>query len=350
MKTSFISTSTLWNTPRTGVARMQTDMASALTELNTGRFADVGLELGYRTGTGLELHQALDELDAQKERNGLTHLRLSGTQNALDQVRKDGEALLALVAPGKLSDDSAVAITQEASSRLKSLTAQLNGAAGGQYLFAGIDTGRQPVASYDTTPASAAKTATAAAFRAAFGVGQGEQPGAAAITAAQMKSFLDGPFTAQFSDAAWSANWSSASDRNITSRIGRSETMETSVNANAVPLRQLAMAYSLGADIGLAGLSRAAQDVVYTKMRDLLGTATVGVTGLQADLGRAQTKTTEATTRIDAQKLVLTKNLGDLEGVDPAEAKSRIDMLKTQIEMSYAITSQIRGLSLIKFL
>ncbi|MET3414840.1 flagellar hook-associated family protein [Methylobacterium sp. 1030] len=350
MKTSFISTLTLWNAPRSGVARMQTDLASALTELNSSRFADVGLELGYRTGTSLDLHRQLAELDAQKERNGLASLRLSGTQTILDQVREDGEGFLALVAPGKLSDDSAAAITQEASSRLAALTAQLNGAAGGQYLFAGIDTGKKPVTIYEGTPASAAKTAMATAFQAAFGTSQGTQPGAAAITPAQMTAFLDGPFTALFTDATWSANWSSASNRNITSRISGSETVETSVNANAGALRQLAMAYTLGSDIGLSSLSKPTQDAVYTKIRDLMGTAAAGVTSFQADLGRAQTKTTEATTRIDIQKVVLTKSLEDLEGTDPAEVKTRIDTLKTQIEMSYSVTSQIRGLSLINFI
>jgi flagellar hook-associated protein 3 FlgL len=349
MKTSFISTLTLWNSPRTGVARMQSDLADATQELN-GRYADTGLQLGYRTGTTLDLRQESNELDAQQARNSLTNLRLTNKQTSLDQVRKDGEDLLALVVPGKLSDDSATVVMQEAASRLKSFASDLNASAGGQYLFAGIDTQTRPVADYETTPGSDAKNAVKTAFTAAFGFAQGDQPGSAAITADQMKAFLDGPFTALFSDAQWSSSWSSASNRNISSEIARGQTVETSANANAVPLRQLAMAYVAGADLGLSALSKGAQAVVYAKMRDLLGSGTAGTAGMQSELGRVQAKVASATTGLDAQKLVMTKALQGFEYVDPAEANSRINQLQAQIQMSYSITAQIRKLSLINFI
>jgi flagellar hook-associated protein 3 FlgL len=329
---------------------MQADLAVAAQELNGGRYADVGLQLGYRTGTSLNLRQEYDELIAQQDRNGLTNLRLNNTQTTLDHVRKEGEALLALVVPGKLSDDSATAVMQEAASKLRSLTSDLNASAGGQYLFAGIDTQTRPVADYESAPPSAAKGAVTTAFTAAFGFAQGVQPGAAAITGPQMKAFLDGPFTALFADAQWSPTWSSASSRNINSEIARGETVETSANANAAPLRQLAMAYVLGADIGLSALSKDAQNAVYAKMRDLLGTGTAGTGGMQSELGRVQAKVASATTGIDAQKLVMTISLQGLESVDPAEIKSRIDQLQTQIQMSYSITAQLQKLSLMNFI
>ena len=350
MKTSFISTLTLWNSPRTGVARMQADLATANEELNTGRYADTGLQLGYRTGSTLDLRQEYNELIAQQDRNSLTNLRLNNTQTTLDRTRKDGEDLLATVVPGKLSDGSATVVMQESASRLKSLVSNLNASAGGQYLFAGIDTMNRPVADYEATPASNAANAVKTAFTAAFGFAQGDQPGSAAITPAQMQTFLDGPFTALFADAPWSSNWSSASSRNITSEIARGETVVTSANANAVPLRQLAMAYVAGSDLGLSALSKPTQAVVFAKMRDLLGTGTAGTSGIQSELGRVQAKVTSANAGIDTQKLVMNKALQGLESVDATDANTRIEQLKVQIQMSYSVTAQLRKLSLMNFI
>lgn len=350
MKTNFVSTRTLWMGPRTEIGRMEAELATANEEQVSSRYADVGLQLGYRTGTGLDLHQTLKEFAAQKERNGMTTLRLSSSNTALDQVRKDGESFMALVTPGKLTGDSGPTVALEATTKLQAFTAYLNEAAGGQYLFAGINTGTRPVADYTSTPPSSAKSAVDAAFQAAFGFPQGTQPGSAAISGAQMKSFLDGPFATLFADPQWGATWSTASDRNIRSAIGSGKTIETSVNANAAPLRQLAMAYTMGADLGLGALSPDAKDAVFAKMRELLGSATAGVTQLQAGLGRSLANVTDSTNQIDAQNKIVSQNLTDLEVPDATGVGVRIKELQTQIQIAYSITGQLKNLSLINYI
>ena len=46
MTTSFISSLNLWNAPRTGLPRLETELASAAKEIGTRRFADIGATLG----------------------------------------------------------------------------------------------------------------------------------------------------------------------------------------------------------------------------------------------------------------------------------------------------------------
>lgn len=348
MRTNAISTLSLWNTPRSAAARMQADLGRANTEVVTGRFADVGLQLGSRTGVSIALRQTSAELTALSDGNGTTSLRLSTTQSTLKQMQDAADSSVATLI-GLPPTQRAATLGAMAASQLGTLTALLNTTAGGQFVFGGTNTKQAPAASYDAVPASAGKTAVAAAFSTAFGFTQ-DDPRVATITGDQMSAFLDGPFAALFDSASWSSDWSRASDAGLDSRISLSETVPTSASANAPAIRKLAMAYVMGSDLGLSNLSAEAQAVVADKVVDVLGQASNGLVTIQADLGRSQAAITAAGTRMTAQKTLLTTQIGTLEGVDPAEAKSRIDQLTTQLQMSYALTAQLRQLSLVSYL
>jgi flagellar hook-associated protein 3 FlgL len=71
---------------------------------------------------------------------------------------------------------------------------------------------------------------------------------------------------------------------------------------------------------------------------------------LEANLGVAQERTNKANERMELQKTIFDEKIGQLEGVDPAEAKIRVDQLMTQIQTSYSLTAQLRQLSLINYL
>lgn len=349
MKASFISTATLLNSARSTTARTQADLTKANIEVNKGRYADVGLELGYKMSSTLNLRQQVDDITEQQLRNKLTNVRVTDSQNALNQIRSDGEAFLALIAPGKLTDGSGGVIAQAAASKLTAFIGQMNATTAGQFLFSGINSAQRPIADYESTPQSAAKTAFTQAFQTAFGFVPGTQPGAGQITPAQMKTFLDGPVATLFADPQWGSTWSSASNTNVRNEIGSGENPETSTNANAQAFRQLAMIYTVGSSIGLASLAPATQSVVYEKMRSVAGVATIGVTQIHADLGTVEARITTLDKQLDARKNILTEGFASLEKVDVAEAKSRVDSLTTLLQISYSLTSQTRKLSLIDY-
>ena len=351
MRTSYISTATLLNTPRAGLARIQGELDKTTSEMSRGRYADIGLELGYRTGLSLDLRQEVDNLEAQKERNGLTSIRLDSTYHALDRMRSDGEAFLALTVPGKLTDTSGSVVAQTASTKLSTLIGEMNAATSGQYLFGGINTSQRPIADYEGTPQSPAKTAFLAAFQTEFGFPRGQQPDSTNITEAQMQHFLSdtGPYAALFADPQWGATWSAASDVNIRSEIARNEVVTTSVSANTQSLRQLAMVYTLGSDIGLAGLSTAVQSVVYDKMRTLANNATLGVKDVQADLGVVQSRLETVEKGRTTQANILTNGFGSLENIDLEEVSVRSQNLEALLKVSYSLTSRVSKLSLLDY-
>ncbi|WP_246775553.1 flagellar hook-associated family protein [Methylobacterium aquaticum] len=344
MTTSYISSLGLWNAPRTAIGRLQSDVADAAKEIATLRYADVGLALGGQVSRSLSLRQSAAEIAALKDGNGVTALRLGATQNILQQLQKSADTQFAALT-GLTSDKRVAAMAASAGDTLASLTSLLNSAASGQTLFSGINTGVSPIK--DGAVANA-QAAAAAAFQTAFGFPPSD-PRASTLTATQVKTFLDGTIAAQFADPNWGNTWSQASSTAVTSRISLSETVTTSVSANGTAFRQLAQA-AIVSGMGLTGLSADAQAVVSDRAMGLLSQASAGLVSLQADLGRSQSRITDANTRLDAQGTLFQKEINRLEAVDPVEAKARLDAAQTQLQMSYSLTAQIQQLSLLKFL
>ena len=346
MTTSYISSLSLWNAPRSNVSRLQTELARANAEIATGRYADVGLQLGTQVGTSLGVRQQSAMLTALKDGNGVAGMRLSTSQTVLAQLQGTADAMLKTLT-GLPEDKRAATAASGAESALSALAGGLDASTGGQYVFGGTNTKVSPIG---PDGLAAAKDAVAAAFGSYFAFPVGS-PATATITADRMRGFLDtlaapgGPFA-----AGWGGTISRAAGEAISSQISLSERATTSVSADDPAFRTLALAYAVASGIGLTGASAAVQSVATERVMSLLGEASSGRVGLQADLGRSQQRITEANTRLDAQKALLSRAVNDLETVDPAEAKTRVDALTTQIQMSYALTAQLRQLSLVNFL
>ncbi|TGD95645.1 flagellar hook-associated family protein [Methylobacterium nonmethylotrophicum] len=343
MTTSYISSLSLWNASRSGAARLQAEIAKASQEIADGRHADTGLALGGQVSRSLTLRQSAAEIAALKDGNGLTALRLAASQNALQQMQKSADATLATLT-GLPADKRIAAMAASADDALASLTGLLNSTSAGQALFGGTNTGTNPIRG---GAAAAARSAAASAFQTAFGFPP-DDPRTATLTASQVQGFLDGTLAAQFADPNWGTAWSQASVAPVTSRISLSESVTTSVTADATPFRQLAQA-AVVAGLGLAGLSGDAQAVVSDRVMGLLSKASAGLVSLQADLGRSQSRITDANTRLDAQANLITKEISRLEAVDPAEAKTRVNAATTQLQMSYSLTAQLQELTLLKY-
>ena len=201
----------------------------------------------------------------------------------------------------------------------------------------------------DYAAGSPSKTAIDAAFLATFGFAQ-NSPLASSITAANMQTFLDTTFEAEFADPAWGTNWSTASDQVMRSRISTTQTIDTSVSANEPAFRKLAMAYTMLSDLGTQNLNQAAfQAVVDTALLGI-GDAINDLAGLGARLGTAQQLTTNATSRLKVQADLITQQVTAMENVDPEEASVRVTNLETQLDMSLALTARIQKLSILNYL
>jgi flagellar hook-associated protein 3 FlgL len=345
MRTAWISTASLMNTPRAGVQRMQTEMMRLSREMSTGRMSDVGLNFGAATGRNVTLHVDLDSLSGLIASANAGSTRLELTQAALNEMRDGATSFLEALMSAGDANGSVTTLRQTADSALAGFITNANASGGHDYLFGGINASVPPLADYAGSPAAAAVDA---AFLAKFGVTQ-DDPAAAAITATDMADFLANEFATLFDDPAWGGTWSAAADQPLATRLGPTDAVDSSVSANQPAMRKLAMVYSMVGALGIERLGAAARQVVVDNARSLAGQAIGDLVNLQADVGANQNWLNDAVDRLTLEKEITERHLSALESVDVAEAKVHFDTLSTEVEMSYSLTARLLRLSLLNY-
>jgi flagellar hook-associated protein 3 FlgL len=347
MSANYISTLMLSSSLRYSITNNQSALSKASTEATTGRFADVGLELGATTGGDLTLRADMSFADQLVDTNGLVAGRLDVTQNRITQLGSTATDFLKDLIAARSTDGGGRIVMPPASSNLQDLIGALNVSYNGSYLFSGINTQNTPITAY--TAGSASKNQVDADFLSTFGFSQ-SSASVSSITPAQMQSFLNTTFDAEFASPAWNTNWSTATDQTMQSRISTTEVVDTSVSANQTGFRKLAEAYTMMSDLGNVNLNQTTFQTVVDKAIGLVGSAITDLATLGGNVGVVQQRLTTATDKLNAQKDILNNQIVDMEKVDPAEASVRVNTLQTQIQTALALTSQLQKISLINYL
>jgi flagellar hook-associated protein 3 FlgL len=349
MKTTFISTSSISAATRLSLMKVQQQLAESQQEVTTGRFADVGKTLGFRTGQTISLRQEQTRLNTIIETNKTVSSRLDASQAALKNLVSTAQTFVQQALASLNSGTTGDVAQQTGESSLKSFVDTMNTSFAGTFVFSGVNTDVKPLTDYYSTPASASSTGVANEFFLAFGITQSD-PTASNISATAMQTFLDTQFSNLFADPSWSTDWSSASNQDVRNRISTNELIETSVSANEDAFRKLAKAYTMVADLGVENLNRDTFETVMKQAMTDASEAIQQISELQSRLGVAQQRTTDASARMTLQMDIMTKHVVSLEAVDPNEAATRVNELLNQVEASYALTARIMGLSILNYL
>lgn len=348
MKTQSVSSYMLATSTRNILAKAQADLVKAQQEATTGFVFDKGLTLGSRTGQSISLRKEHDRLTVLTDTNAVITERMTTSQNALNNLIKGSQDYLGTVTAMNGGSVSRAVAVDKAKTLMQTATDLVNTSFNGEYVFAGVNTDVEPLGDYDAA-GNPARAAVLQSFQTYFGFPTTD-PQVANISAADMKNYLDTSFSSEFDAGSWSANWSMASDTLVKSRIAPSELAETSASANSAGFRQMAMSYTMIAELGDIGLNQSAFDAVVGKATQTTTQAISAMADTQSFLGNAQARTKDATDRLTVQIKVLNSSVLDLEAVDPYEASTKVNALTTQIEASYALTVKLQSLSLLNYL
>jgi flagellar hook-associated protein 3 FlgL len=347
MSANYISTYMLSSALRFSVTNNQSALSNASKEATTGRFADVGLELGASTGRDVGLRAEMSFTDQIVDTNGLVSGRLDVTQNRIGQLGTTAQEFLKNLIAARDANNGAAMLVPSAAANQQDLISSLNVSYNGSYLFGGINTQTAPVANY--AAGSTSKVANDLAFSTAFGFPQ-TSPSVGGITPAQMQTFLNGSFDAQFASPAWNTSWSSATNQTLSSRISTTEIVNTSVSANDPSFRNLAEAYTMISDLGTTNMSQATFQVVVDKAISLVSSGIDNLAVLGGSVGAIQQRVSSATSKLTMQRDILDQQIVNMEKVDPAEASVRVNALQTQIETALSLTARLQKISLINYL
>lgn len=350
MKTTFVSTSAISNMLRASVLKAQDQLIDANKEMTTGRYADMGVSIGMRTGLTVDVRNQYDRLDGIIDTNALVSQRLDVTQEALGSMLSVAQNFMATLLAVRNGEKGADVLVTEATHALQTMTGAANTSVGGQYVFSGINTQTQPMTNFFANPPAANKTALDTAFNTFLAGLVPPNPPLNEVTAADLTTFLQGPYAAQFTDPNWATNWSSANSRNLTGRISPNEVMTVSTNANEPFMRDLAKAYTMVAGLPTTELSQNTYEALVGEAMKVVSGAIQGLIKTQAQLGSAQSRVGTASERLSLQRDILARQIQGLEGVDPYEAKLRVDQLTTQVETAYALTVKFQSLSILNYM
>jgi len=367
MKTSFISSLSIQTTMRNSIAGVQREMVKANQEAVTQKHADLGVTLGANTARALDLSRDISRIDSLHSTAALATQRLDSAELALDNMNKVGlDIQSAILTLGSSADATNLATARSAmKSALESFTQFTNTSVQGEYIFAGINSDVKPMQDYFSagSPAKAAYDAELSQFMSDNAI-----PSLDVITKDQMNDFLDDlegkfngtkPLTSPPHPAAlagkdfWTTFFSSASDENMKSRIGPTEIIDSSTNSNSQGMRNFAFASIVSMELLQPNIPQTAREAVSSRTTSNVSKAMNGVDSLnqqRTNIGIASERVSKAEERLQAQKDILTTSLGSLENVDPEEAATRLNTMKTLLETAYTVTAKIQQLSLANYL
>ena len=350
MKTSFISNLSVQSAMRSTINQVQAELMQAQKEVVSGRLYNIGEELGGTTTRALDLRRERDMMDNLMSTNSVVTQRLSSSQMALETISGAGQtALNTLVALAGSTDSTQLnTAVQTLSDVIDQFVDASNTSVNGEYIFAGINTDVKPMGDY-LDDETGARTMFNTAFTSYFGFDKGDAQ-AEFISPTQMQDFLDTVVEPMYTTGPeWGTTWSTASDTPMTSRISRTEVVQSSTTANSDGFKQLAFGAIIGIELLNLPINSDTRAIVSNKAIDYMGKAIYGIDSERGLLGLSENRVTMADEVLKAQVDIVKLNLDDLEGVDVYEASTRITALSNQMEISYNLTARISQLSLVNY-
>lgn len=340
-----IPTALLLQPTRTGMAESQKRLNEAQAEAQSGRHADVGLALGKATGTTIGLRLRLDAIEQTLGDTELARIKSETVQQALTGLSGLADRFRSTLTGARTTDTGRSVAAVFSQTSLDALQDAMSLTYDGHYLFGGLATDTPPLRPYASGPRQDVTTA----FVAAFGFPP-DDPAAEGITGAQLESFLDGAFDALFTAPGWNGTWSSAADETPVYRLPGGIGLNLSTTANASFTRSLAKAFSMIELLAESRVGAAAFEVATDKALSLVSEAQFQIAGDQARIGIGQARLREARDSFTQTKTVISAAVTSLEGVDPYEAATRVNILMSQLEGAYALTGRISRMSLLSYI
>lgn len=344
-----VSTFTLREVTRSATSQIQARLSEAASEVSSGRYFDVGRVLGRQAAQTIDARQSIVDLDAILETNGLVSTRMATVQGSLSSMADIANDFFETLTSGAHAGADRSLIVEDARAKLSTLVSLLSATHQGAYVFGGTNSAVQPVADYLADPPAAGRTAVLNSFAMEFGFPPSD-PQTVAISPAQMQSYLDGAYGALFQPPNWESAFSSAANGGIELRISTREVVTLEASGNDQGIRRLFETLAATIDCGLSNLNGETFQSFARSMAERASTAASELMRSQAVVGSVQERVVKASERMEVQRGLLHRMVGQLENVDLATASARLNHLATQLDVSYAVTARIQNLSLLNYL
>lgn len=329
---------------------LQADLSRTRQEVVTFRKQDVAAEGPGRTAQLLDLRSRFERIETDSRSIGTFLTRAGQMQQSIVNIDTAVTEIVTTAATGvqSLSDPVRVSLQTTARAALDELTSLLN-TAGDRFLFGGIETGTPPMQKPDEVNGGTGFSplqVIADAFTAT--------PPVDAASAATLNADLDAIFAGT---AAAGTNYEETfyngaptGSPPLEARLGDGTVVGYEIQANDPAVRDIMQALYTFASFDPAAIDPAAYPVMMQHAFDKLTQGMDALRQSQADLGGAEQLAVRLLERNGATKTLLNKQIVDLEQVDPAESRTRMLDIETQLTLANEMTARLSRFSLVNFL
>ena len=326
--------------------RITRELSKAEEEATTGLRADVFRDLGARAASSISVRNQIDRTDSFVTSNKLLEGRMDITVNAMTEMRAAIQDVMAMAVANK---ESPVSTAPEVQAAARTALEQFIGFANTQYqgksLFAGVDDDKialnkwdQDIDGFGTTPESVVADIT--------GTGPVNTADATAMIAS-----LDTLFNSTDYEDVFFNGTPEATGERVTARIDEGVTLAYGVQANDQAFRDVIKGLTMLASVDISQISDSdAYSVYMTEAVSVISSGTSGVLEAEARLGSQQHRLENTVTGQEDLLNVLNSRVLALEAVDPYEAATRLQLLETQLQSSYVLTSRLANMTLLNYL
>lgn len=356
------------NSMRSTILKAQLEMTDLTTELTTGKHADIGVALGANTARSLDLNRDVQRITSIISVNSIATQRLEASQLALKKMSDAANDIQKVLVPNTSAEEPTLSTVRNTiTNAFNNFIGFANTSVNGEFLFSGINTDVKPV---DDFFAEGSTLKKAYDDELAYYMSTTLVPAVgdvADLTKDQVATFMSdmekkfngtvkvtnpphSSLTAPTQYDFWTAFGSDASDVNMTSRISQTEVVETSTNSNSKGVRYFAFTAMTTLTFLQDNIAPEIREDVSMKAVNNIKSAIDGLNQQASKLGLSEERVSKANDALEAQKKIIETHLIDLEGIDTYEAKTRLDLLKSQIEIAYSLTARLQQMSLVNYL
>ncbi|QEH95789.1 flagellin [Gluconobacter thailandicus] len=326
---------------------------SLQTQASTGVRSDSYAGLGTARTQALALQPAITQVTAWSSNITTVQNRLTTTQSVLSQISTiagDLNETLSTLA-GSVSSSTIGTAAQQAKTALTSLGNLLNTQQGDSYIFSGLQSSEAPVSGDPGNSDLASSIADA--------VKQMGTDGASSVLSSTLTLAGTTSDNQPFS-AALSTDPATASAQNLQIVTGKNETATAGIVATqggassegstGSPIRDLMRNLMVVASLGSADPGDADYTQLIQGLQDTNTAAIDGLSDMSGALGVQQNTLTSQSAMLEQMKSALTTQLGTTKNADLAQVSVQLNDTSNQLQASYSIIADMKGMTLASYL
>lgn len=322
-------------------------------QASTGVVSDSYAGLGNSRAQALALQPAITQVSAWSGNITTAQNRLTTTQSVLSQIStiaSDLNETLSTLA-GSMSSSTIGTAAQQAKTALTSLGNLLNTQQGDSYIFSGLQSSEAPV-SGDPGNSDLASSISQAVNQ----LGTADASSVLSSTLALAGNTADNqPFSSSLS-----TDPTTASAQNLQIVTGKNETATAGIvatqgsassgSSTGSPIRDLMRNLMVVAALGSVDPGTADYTQLIQGLQDTNTTAIDGLSDMSGALGVQQNSLTTQSAMLEQMKSALTTQLGTTKDADLAQVSVQINDTSNQLQASYSIIADMKGMTLASYL